>query len=720
MQDSGNKIINVILPRRLWESYDYALPIGMEVPAIGSRVRVPLRNAVAIGIVIGCRDQSKFTLKNIIKVIDEKPLVSEEIVDLGKWLSSYYHHPLGSVFETLLPRMMLSGKPARPDFERQWQAVKPSEEPNIRANAHRQIKAWEAVKQHGKLRESMLGELDIQRNTLEKLEQSNVLYCSELKPKLVFAPVTLTPTDEQQVAIDQINQSIGQFKTFLLDGITGSGKTEVYLRVIENVLKKGEQVLVMVPEIAITPQMTQRFEERFGWVGILHSMIPNGLRFQTWARAASGELPIVVGTRSAIFTPFKKLGLIVVDEEHDSSYKQAESLRYSARDIAVYRANKLNIPCVLGSATPSLESIVNVRNGRYSYLRLSRRPGLARIPSFYIQDMRHTDVKGGICEPLIQRIREHLKREGQVLVLINRRGFSTQYFCKSCGWIATCDDCDVKLTWHQYPASILQCHSCGKRYQPNPVCPDCGKEEILMLGVGTQQVEDVLAEEFPDVPHKRIDRDSVRTNRQLTETFNELQNTHEGLLVGTQMLAKGHHFPNVTLVAVIAADHGFLSADFHGAERTAQLIVQVAGRAGRAEKQGEVWIQTYMPENPDLVSLVERGYEGFAETELIVRQQGGFPPFGHIAVIRAEGPDETRSEDFCHEVLNKLRERTEVSVLGPVSAPIARVAKQYRFQGIAIAKDRPSLHRALTSIERMSPTSRNVRWSIDVDPIEMA
>ena len=491
------------------------------------------------------------------------------------------------------------------------------------------------------------------------------------------------------------------------------------MQIIEDVVKSGKQVLVLVPEIALTPQMTQRFQERFNLIGTLHSMISNTKRFETWARAAQGDLPIIIGTRSAVFTPFKSLGAIVVDEEHDASYKQAESLRYSARDIAVLRASKLGIPCILGSATPSLESIVNARANRYSYVRLMHRPGTAELPTFHVQDMRHKQTRGGICEPLMQRIGEHLGRGGQVLVLINRRGHSTSYFCQSCGWTAYCDDCDIKLTWHAVPNRMLQCHACGRKYRTVDKCPSCSKDGIVTLGVGTQQVEHVLAEQFPDVTHHRIDRDNIRTNRQLTSMFNRLQQTHDGLLIGTQMLAKGHHFPNVTLVAVIAADSGFLSTDFRGPERTAQLIVQVAGRAGRAEKRGEVWIQTYDPGNVDLQALVAKGYGGFAETELKLRSEACMPPFNHMAVIRAEGTDEQQAEDFCTEVLNQLRQ-CDVAVLGPASAPISRVAKQYRFQGIVIAEQRKRLHDALSSVERMRPPSRKTRWSIDVDPIEMA
>lgn len=719
MTNQPSSIVQVVLPRRVWESYDYAVPEDRPAPAIGARVRVPLGHARAVGIVVGYVASSNYELRPVERVIDDPPLIGPDVVELGLWMSTYYHHPLGAVFDTLLPAVAKRGMPAKLEPEKQWQLADPSAEPTFRANATRQQNAWRTVRELGTVHESQLKDFGIEKSVLAALEKSGIVESSSVESELEITPSRLSPTTEQQRAIESIQATQGSFQTFLLDGITGSGKTEVYLNVIERVLKQGKQALVLVPEIALTPQMTNRFHERFNRVGILHSMISNVKRFETWALAASGELPIIVGTRSAVFTPFKELGVIVVDEEHDHSYKQSESLRYSGRDVAIFRASKLDIPCILGSATPSMETIVNARTGRYRYLQLTHRPGTAQLPTFHVQDMRNTHMHGGICEPLLRRIGEHLERDGQVLVLINRRGHSTTYFCQECGWTAFCDDCEVKLTWHASPHESLQCHACGRKYRPVATCPDCDKDSIVKLGVGTQQVERVLAERFPDSPAHRIDRDSVRTNRQLTAMFNHLQHEREGLLVGTQMLSKGHHFPNVTLVAVIAADNGFLSTDFKGPERTAQLIVQVAGRAGRAEKRGEVWIQTYDPDNIDLKSLVAEGYSGFAETELRLREEAKLPPFGQMAIVRAEGTDETLAEEFCGEVLNKLRQ-SDVSVLGPANAPITRVAKQYRFQGIVIAPQRKQLHAALKTVERMRPKSRKTRWSIDVDPSEIA
>ena len=716
-QPSG--IVRVVVPRRVWDCYDYAVPTNVPIPAVGTRVRVPLGRSRVTGIVVEHLDQSGFKLKELVKVLDDIPLVSEDVVELGRWLSDYYHHPLGSVFETILPPGARSERTAKTRPEQVWALVDSNANPKIRANAHKQREAWDTLVAHGQVRESQLKHLGIQLSALAKFESKGLVTRRDFEPQFTKSKESLVPTQEQQTAIEAISAKLGEAETFLLDGVTGSGKTEVYLQVIATVLRQGQQALVLVPEIAITPQMTRRFEERFGKVAVLHSMVPNARRFDTWAQISTGQLSVVIGTRSAIFVPFANLGVIVVDEEHDSSYKQGDSLRYSARDTAVFRANRLSIPCVLGSATPSLESINNARNGRYRRLRLSHRPGMAELPTFHVQDIRNTPSIGGLSEPSLHRIREHVERDEQVLILINRRGYATQYFCQSCGWVAMCANCDVKLTWHSFPDSFLSCHMCGQRYQAVQECPDCGKADIVKLGVGTQQIEQTLAGKFPDVKLFRIDRDSVSTNRRLETQFRQLQETHDGILIGTQMLAKGHHFPNVTLVVVIAADNGFLATDFRGPERTAQLIVQVAGRAGRASKRGEVWIQSFDPDNPDLNALVETGYDGFVETELKIRKDARLPPFGYMAVVLAEGKDAGNAESFCNEVLAELR-KTELTVLGPASAPIQRVESQFRFQGVIIATHRSELHAGLKTVERMRPRSSLVRWSIDVDPADLS
>ncbi|MEQ9005653.1 MAG: primosomal protein N', partial [Pseudomonadales bacterium] len=443
-------------------------------------------------------------------------------------------------------------------------------------------------------------------------------------------------------------------------------------------------------------------------------------RLDAWMRCRSGAASILIGTRSAVLTPFRNLGLIVVDEEHDGSFKQQDGLRYSARDVAVKRAQTLDIPLLLGSATPSLESLANAAAGRYRHLRLNERAGGARMPAFQLLDIRGHRLDDGISDRLGRIIRGHLDDGGQALVFLNRRGYAPALVCPGCGWQAMCRHCDMRMTVHHQPPALI-CHHCGHRQPPPNRCGGCGKSDLMAVGLGTQRTEAGLQRQFPDVPIYRIDRDSTRSQRRLEAQFAAIHSGEPAILVGTQMLAKGHHFPAVTLVAVINADSGFLSADFRAPERTAQLIIQVAGRAGRAERPGEVWIQTYQPDNPMLQSLIQDGYPGFAVRELANRHAAGLPPYRPMALIRAEGAsaDPVRALlQHLQEVMRTTVEDGGIEVLGPVSAPIARRADRVRFQLMVLADTRRPLHRALRAVTASPPRQSGVRWSVDVDPYD--
>jgi primosomal protein N' (replication factor Y) len=550
------------------------------------------------------------------------------------------------------------------------------------------------------------------RQTLRKLAQAGVV--ARREPVLAQPgeqpPV---PTVAQRDAIATITADLEGFHAYLLEGVTGSGKTEVYLRAIEPVLEAGGQVLVLVPEIALTPQTLSRFQRRFSGVGMLHSNLSDHDRLQTWLRCSTGQVSILIGTRSAVFAPFRQLGLVVVDEEHDSSYKQQDSLRYSARDLATKRAQSNDIPIVLGSATPSLESLYNVSRERYRKLELPLRAGGAQMPSYHLIDMRGQQQTDGVSVPLERVIRTHLQAQGQVLIFLNRRGFAPTLLCAACGWQALCSDCDARLTLHRTPSQLV-CHHCALRFQVPQACEACGLHSLLPVGVGTQRTEEGLSRLFPDLPVYRIDRDTTRSNRRLEEQFAKVNQGHTCIMVGTQMLAKGHHFPNVTLVAVLNADAGFLSPDFRAPERTAQLIVQVAGRAGRAERPGEVWIQSYQPENPNLQRLIEQGYPGFAASELAERIKVGLPPAKPMALLRAEAPNRQDALGLLNHFKNQL---VGIELLGPVPAPLARIANRSRFQLMLLAPTRPQLHQALA---QLTPPKipHSLRWSIDVDPYD--
>jgi primosomal protein N' (replication factor Y) (superfamily II helicase) len=704
------RVIQVAVPRPLHAVYDYQVPEKMPVPAIGCRVQVPFGRSSTIGICVATHVTHPHSkLKEITKTLDTQPLVPDELMSLAHWMTTYYHYPLGEVLATLLPAAARKGAACDIEPADYWHTAT-AKFANTRAK--RQQALFEYLKDHGPCSGESIIAAGFTRQLLRSLVSSGAAErCTPAEPTQFETPPE--PTPGQQKAITTINASRNRFQPFLLEGVTGSGKTEVYLRTIAPVIDAGAQVLVLVPEIALTPQTLGRFQKRFAKVGMVHSNLTDHERLQTWLKCAKGELSVLIGTRSAVFTPFARLGLVVVDEEHDSSYKQQEGLRYSARDLAIKRAQGNNVPIVLGSATPSLESVYNVNRGRYQQLALPTRAGGAEMPVYHIIDMRGQQHTDGISIPLERVIRSHLAADGQVLVFLNRRGYAPTLLCAACGWQAHCSDCDARLTLHRTPRELV-CHHCSLKFQVPRHCEACGLESLLPVGLGTQRTEQGLAQLFPDVPIYRIDRDTTRSNRRLEAQFAKVNEGNKCIMVGTQMLAKGHHFPNVTLVAVLNADAGFLSPDFRAPERTAALIVQVAGRAGRAERPGEVWIQSFQPENPTLKRLIEDGYAGFAQAELAERIKVGLPPAKPMALLRAEAPNGQDALDLLERIKQQLQ---GIEVFGPVPAPLARVANRWRYQLMLLASTRAALHRTLATLQ-IPKTPHTLRWSIDVDPYD--
>ena len=722
---SNHHVIQVAVPRPLHSVYDYHVDESTGVPKVGARLRVPFGRSEVIGVCISTAvDTPHDDTKAVLEILDTEAAIAQELLDLAQWMSGYYHYPLGEVLATILPSAARKGS----DFE-----IKPPPPPDLwhlldPSAASPRAKTQQAFVQHMQLAGAPVSGADLEsagfnRPMLRKLETLGVVERKHPTDSTALEP-PLTATPEQAQAIEAVTKT-QQFATFLLEGVTGSGKTEVYLQVMAPVLEQGKQVLVLVPEIALTPQTLARFENRFAGVGIMHSGLTDQQRLQTWLRCRSGDIRVLIGTRSAVFTPFADLGLIIVDEEHDSSYKQQEGLRYSARDLTVKRAQSANIPLLLGSATPSLESLYNVQRGRYRHLEITQRAGGALMPSFDVIDMRGQSLRGGFSDTLIRIIRQHLTATGQVLIYLNRRGFAPTLLCQSCGWQSVCSDCDAKLTLHRRPEQMV-CHHCSLRFALPEQCEHCGHGDLLPVGIGTQRAEETLAELFPGVPLYRIDRDTTRTTNQLNAQLDQIHQGRPCIMVGTQMLAKGHHFPQVTLVAVLNADAGFLSPDFRAPERTAQLIVQVAGRAGRAERPGQVWIQSYQPDNPLLKRLMEHGYASFAQAELTSRLEAGLPPGQPMAMLRAEAFESQIALEFLQQCKGHLLNQTKAAqnnhnagtqIMGPIPAPMARVAKRARFQLIIIAQSRPLLHRLLASIGQPK-THSSLRWSIDVDPYD--
>ena len=529
---------------------------------------------------------------------------------------------------------------------------------------------------------------------------------------------------EQRRAVEAVEAHLGEFSPFVLDGVTGSGKTEVYLRLIETVVARGRQALVLIPEIGLTPQLLARFRARLSCrVAALHSGLSNGERLSSWTHARNGTADVLVGTRSAVFVPLARPGLFIVDEEHDLSFKQQDGFRYSARDLAVVRARDAGAPVVLGSATPSLEAIENVRRGRYRQLELPHRAGGATPPRIDVVDLRARPFDNGLCDVLVDALEQTKARSEQALLFINRRGYAPRLMCFACGWIADCDRCDAHLVFHREDGR-MRCHHCAAEREPADECPGCGSKNVRRLGLGTERVASALERRIEGLRVARMDRDATRRRGSLEALLDRVHAGEVDAVVGTQMLAKGHHFPNVTLVAILDADAGLFGIDFRATERMAQLLLQVAGRAGRGDRTGRVLLQTHHPEHPLLRVLVLEGYRKFCAEALAERRAARLPPFASLALVRAEALQRDAPQSFLRdaEACASARPHPGVSVLGPVPSPMERRAGRYRAQLLVDATSRRALQRFLpewiAELESL-PSARRVRWSVDVDPQEM-
>ena len=530
---------------------------------------------------------------------------------------------------------------------------------------------------------------------------------------------------DQRCAVDALRASLGTFRPFVLEGVTGSGKTEVYLRVIEEVVAGGRQALVLIPEIGLTPQLLARFQARLPCrVEALHSGLSDGERLSAWAHARNGTADVLVGTRSAVFAPLARPGLFIVDEEHDLSFKQQDGFRYSARDLAVVRARDAGAPIVLGSATPSLEAIDNVRRGRYRLLELPHRAGGASPPRIDVVDLRSRPFDNGLCDVLIEAVEEVKARSEQALLFINRRGYAPRLLCHACGRVADCGRCDAHLVLH-HADGRLRCHHCGAERALIAECPECGSRDMRRLGLGTERVAGALESRIEGLRVARMDRDATRRRGALEAVLDRVHTGEVDVVVGTQMLAKGHHFPNVTLVAILDADGGLFGIDFRATERMAQLLLQVAGRAGRGDRPGRVLLQTHHPHHPLLRTLVLDGYRKFCENALDERRHARLPPYASLALVRAEAPQPEAPRAFLADAERRAnaRPRPGVTVLGPAPAPMERRAGRYRAQLLVDAESRTAMQRFLpewvAALETL-PSARKVRWSVDVDPQEMA
>ncbi|MEH6649041.1 MAG: primosomal protein N' [Motiliproteus sp.] len=734
------RLLRVALPSPLRRYFDYLLPEpGPDVPPLaalqpGIRLQVPFGNRKLVGVLVERADNTDVPenkLKPVLACLDQIPLLPPHLLQLALWAARYYLHPPGDVLATFLPVLLRQGEPAEFRSEHCW-VVSESVDPESIRSAKRQYQLLQLLLQHphGLADEAIrsqgyasgLVRALLERQMIHKVERTPEYSRSAVDNVLHESPLTLN--DEQRLALTAITEQLGGYHCLLLQGVTGSGKTEVYLQAIEAVLNSGKQALVLVPEIGLTPQTVSRFKERFAVpVVALHSGLNDRERLDGWLKASRGSAAIVIGTRSAVLTPLANPGIIVVDEEHDNSFKQHEGFRYSARDLAVMRARREEIPVLLGSATPSLESLHNALSGRYGWLKLEQRAGGAQAPEFELLDICQQPLDDGLSQPLIERMGQHLDRGEQVLVFLNRRGFSPSLMCHDCGWIADCPQCDAHFTLHRNPAK-LHCHHCDYQAPVALRCGSCQSVSLNPVGAGTERTEATLQRLFEGVPVLRVDRDSTQRKNAMQKILDQVHSGERCILVGTQMLAKGHHFPKVTLVAILDADGGLFSADFRGMEKTAQLILQVAGRAGRAEHPGHALMQTHNGDHPLLQSLIGQGYTDFAQQELVQRRQSKLPPFSHLAMLRAEAVAGGRAEAFLQLVRDIAEQHAwpDVTWLGPIPSPMERRAGRYRAQLLFESTDRKALHHLLqwlTQILETLPQARKVRWSLDVDPLDM-
>ena len=726
-------ILRIAIPTPLRRSFDYLLPDHISATQLkpGVRVQVPFGRRQVIGVLLETAEQSSIPesrLKPISAVLDEQPVLSGDVFQLLQWASRYYQHPIGDVLQHALPVLLRQGHALQVKGLQIWQLTREGQQQSsqILKRAPRQLQLINQLAQSPQgLNAQQLDEIhEGWRPVMKKLVEKQ--WVKILEQPLVELPAGQAASApdlnaDQQVAIDRICKSMDSFQAFLLEGVTGSGKTEVYLRIIEKALQQNQQALVLVPEIGLTPQLLQRFRERLTVpITVLHSGLNDQARLGAWLAARNGDAKVVIGTRSALFTPLQNLGVIIIDEEHDASFKQQDGFRYSARDLAILRAQQNNIPVILGSATPSLESIYNIQQQRYQRISLPKRAGDAIPPQIRIIDIRSQKMEHGLSPSLLSAMKTHLEQGNQVLLFLNRRGYAPVLMCHDCGWHATCMRCDAHMTYHHRDCR-LRCHHCGSERPADTQCPDCQSEELHGYGQGTERIESALNELFPDYKTVRIDRDNTRRKNAFKNLLEDVHSGKANILVGTQMLAKGHHFPNVTLVGILEADQGFYSSDFRGAERISQLILQVAGRAGRAEKPGEVLIQTHHPEQPLLAYLQQNDYPALAYSLLEERQQAGWPPYTYLALLRAEAPDAGAPMNFLFEAKQKAGENESLFILGPQPAPMEKRAGRYRAQLLVQATDRQILQKFLGSwlqeLESLK-TTRKVRWSIDVDPMD--
>ena len=732
----AEELVDVLVPIPLLEKFSYLPPKNSKYPIKqGSRVLIPFGNRTLVGVIWGKRLQGstdKRKYKRIKEVLDAIPLLSSNAMNLAEWSSRYYHYPLGEIITYFFPPSLRKGNEASFRQSKYIEITSKGEFINedLLSNAPVQRKLITILKEKKEISLKSLTAFEIGPSAVSGLEDKGYIrrFSRELSPyKKLESKQQSKPhklNEQQSLAVAAINKGQNKNATFLIDGITGSGKTEVYLQAVQEIVAQGKQALILIPEIGLAPQAEERFRDYFGdRVMSFHSAKNDREKVDAWLGASKGLIDVIIGTRSSVFLPMKDLGIIVVDEEHDLSFKQMDKFRYSARDMALYRAKLEKVPVVLASATPSLESLKNVDEGKYELLKLSKRATGAKLPSFSAIDLRGKLLNEGISSDLIEATESELTQGNQVLIFLNRRGYASSLICKTCGWISNCDRCDALMTVHKNPLK-LHCHHCESQKNYPEQCVSCGSDDFLTYGYGTERIEEFLRKSFPEYKILRIDSDSTRKKDSMDNYLDEIKKGEPMILLGTQLLAKGHHFPNVTLVGILDADSGLFSADFRGSERVAQLMTQVSGRAGRDKKPGRVVLQSYCPDHPQIEEIISGSYEKFAKKLLEDRKASKVPPFAFQAKLYAESPKSLVSRDFIRGLLKKtpLSEnlRKDIRMVGPLPALMEKKSGVYRWELSIFSKSRSNLHKSLDILQSKlydPKTTKQVRWSIDVDPL---
>ncbi|UDG80845.1 Primosomal protein N' [Candidatus Hartigia pinicola] len=729
-------VVQVALPVPLNHTFDYYLSDNMLTPPIGGRVRVPFGKRQLCGIVISYNSKSEVPenqLKAVELVLDDETLFPKNLWRLLLWSSQYYHYPIGEVLLHALPTLLRQGKATKLSPTWQWKITECGERINLNTlKRSSRLKQVLSLLQSRSIYQYQVIALKLSKSVLQTLQKKGYIARYSIEPiskkwqsQFLVSGERLRLNSEQETAITAIREKDNEFSPWLLAGITGSGKTEVYLHALENILAQGKQALVLVPEINLTPQTINRFRKRFNApVAILHSALNDSERLSVWLGAKQDKTAIIVGTRSALFTPFFRLGIIIIDEEHDSSYKQQNGWRYHARDLAVLRARNENIPIILGTATPSLETLLNIQKKKYHQLNLTLRAGDANLATQKLIDLKGQFLKHGLSKLLIKHIQDHLKKDNQVILFLNRRGYSSALICHECGWVFECQRCNHYYTFHQNSYQLL-CHYCDSQSLIPQQCIDCGSTYLIPIGMGTEQLAEGITDLFPSVPVTRIDRDTTRRKGAFSKYLNEIHAGGARILIGTQMLAKGHHFPDVTLVALLNIDGALFSNDFRSAERFAQLYIQVSGRAGRSGKPGEVFLQTHYPEHPLLLTLLDRGYDAFSRDAMEERRVTMLPPFTNHILIRSEDQNNQDSQKFLEKVrcyvVEHSKNDSRLWILGPTPAIQAKRSGYFRWYLLLQHPSRSYLKKLTEKVcfqLHSQPGRRKVKWNIDVDPID--